>query len=266
VKPGQNRAAEHAGHEAGVHSSVEAGVLRVSIDRPGSRNALALAVLDSLRLTFLEHSKDDRLRLAVLTGSGDRAFASGGDLKELSSWRSEGQAGQLSLRGKAALHAIRSFPVPVVGRINGVALGGGAELALSCDLRFACQSARIGFIHGRLNIAPSWGGSTDLVRLVGPAKSLLYLSEQRIFDATAAVAAGLFDDVCPEGEIFDNWFEQRLDVLAKNPPQVMRAFKALTGRTANRSDSDEIETRHFKEVWAHSDHWEAVDRMDKGKQ
>lgn len=243
-----------------VHHVVDNGVLAVTIDRPEKRNPLSLGVLERIRMIFTEHQHVD-LRVAWLGGAGDKAFASGGDLNELAVYRTKAEAAAFSRHGKAALNAIRAFAVPVVARVNGVALGGGAELALACDLRFAAPHARIGFIHGRLKIAPSWGGGHDLMRLVGPAKALQLMAEAPILSAAEALETGLFDATCPAENDFDSWFEARLRTLAQNPPQVMRAYKAAAGRLVAREAGDAAETQHFADVWVHDDHWSAVDEI-----
>lgn len=239
------------------------GLLTVTINRPEKRNPLSLGVLESLRRAFESHSDDAELRLAIVTGAGAKAFASGGDLGELSAYRTRAEAEAFSLHGKAALSAIRGFPVPVVARVNGVALGGGAELALACDVRLAASHAKIGLIHGRLKIAPSWGGGHDLMRLVGPSRGLMLLSEATVLGAPEALGAGLFDDVCPHESDFEAWFEQRIEKLRENPPQVMRAFKAATGRLRGRVEADELETENFSAAWAHDDHWAAVEQLKR---
>ena len=246
-----------------VHCTVENGLLRLKIDRPAKRNPLSLGVLESLRRAFTEHARNSDLRLAIVTGSGEKAFASGGDLAELSAYRTKREAKAFSIHGKAALNSIRCFPVPVVARVNGVALGGGAEFALACDLRLAAANAKIGFIHGKLKIAPSWGGGHDLMRLVGPAKGLMLLAEATVLEARDALSIGLFDDVCPEGEDFEAWFQRRIAKLIENPPQVMRALKVAAGRMQSRTDADAIETENFAEVWSHDDHWAAVEELKR---
>lgn len=242
-----------------VRHSLDDGVLRVTIDRPEKRNPLSLGVLEALRRLFGAAAADETVRLAVITGAGDRAFASGGDLAELAGYRSAEEAAAFSRHGKAALDAIRAFPVPVVALVNGFALGGGCELALACDLRLAAASARIGMIHARLAIAPSWGGGPDLVRLVGPARALRLMLDAEPLDAPAALDAGLVDAVCPEGADFAAWSAAQLAPWRERPRQVMAALKAVAGaRGADRAVLDTAETEAFARAWAHPDHWAAV--------
>jgi enoyl-CoA hydratase len=239
------------------------GVLTVTVNRAGKRNALSLAVLERLRQEFSAAAADTTLRLAILTGAGDKAFASGGDLTELASHRSAESAQALSVHGGRALDAIRGFPVAVVARLNGVALGGGAELALACDLRFAAAHATLGFIHSRLAIAPSWGGGLDLVRLVGPARALRLLATAEVLDAQAAQAIGLVDGVAAAGVDFDEALARFLDAMRRQPPQVMRALKAQCRfeRLRDRAPAEAEATGHFVSVWTHPDHWAAVDAV-----
>lgn len=241
------------------------GILSVTIHRPEKRNPLSLGVLDEIRHAFTQSADDETLRLAILTASGDKAFASGGDLSELAHFKTAQDAEAFSRHGKCALDAIRFFPVPVVARINGVALGGGAELALACDMRIATASAKIGFIHGRLNIAPSWGGGIDLVRLIGPARALAMMTSADILDARAAMDLGIFNLCSDNDDMFDDTFDTFIAPMSKRPPQVMRAFKSLSviDRKQGRSDADHEETAQFATVWAHEDHWSAVTMLEK---
>jgi enoyl-CoA hydratase len=246
------------------HALVD-GVLSVTVDRPEKRNALSLGVLDSLRRIFTDAVSDSRINVAVLTGAGSKAFSSGGDLAELSGYRGREDADALSRHGKAALDAIRFFPVPVIARLNGVALGGGAELALACDLRFASSSSKFGFVHGRLRISPPWGGSKDLVRSVGAAKALRLMATAAILDAEEGQAMGLIDLVCPKDRSFDAWFEERLSEFRSQPRQVMRAYKAIaiSSRMPECAEADRLETEHFCKLWCHEDHWNAVAQLER---
>ncbi len=250
-----------------VRAVCDGAILRVTIHRPEKRNPLSLGVLDELRQVFTDHAKDENISLAVLSASGDKAFASGGDLGELADYRSAEDGAALSRHGKAALDAIRYFPVPVVARVNGVALGGGAELALACDMRVATASARIGFIHSRLKIAPSWGGGIDLVRLVGPARATRMMARAEILGVHQAHDMGLIDLFSEDDESFDSVFDDYINSMSEQSPQVMRAIKSLTAveRTIGRSDADHHETMHFAKVWAHDDHWNAVASLERPK-
>ena len=250
-----------------VRVGVRDGILRVTLDRPDVRNALSLGALQQLRQIFVEHAEDTRLRVAILTSTGDKAFASGGDLKELQSVRSSRDAASLSEHGKSALNAVRDFPVPVVAGLQGVALGGGAELALACDHRFAAANAAIGFIHCRLAIAPSWGGGVDLMRLVGPSRGMRLLLSGEILSSREACEIGLYDAVVPEGGDFESGLEEFVRRMHGHPPQVMRAIKSLAmgERNLDRPALQAAETAHFSEVWIHVDHWAAVDRAMRSR-
>jgi enoyl-CoA hydratase/carnithine racemase len=238
------------------------GVLRVTIKREEKRNALSLGVLERVREIFTEAATRADLRLAILTGAGDKAFASGGDLVELADKKTVEAARALSLHGKAALNAVRRLPVPVVARVNGVALGGGAEFALACDMRFAAAHAAIGFIHSKLGISPSWGGSADLMRLVGSAAATQMLTRAEILKAPEALALGLFNGAAVD-EDFDAAFDGFVAPMLKQPPQVMRAIKAaaLIERLRGLGEAHDVETGHFAITWTHDDHWAAADAM-----
>src|SRR5512139_3850350 len=123
----------------------ERGVLRVTINRAEKRNALSREVLRELRAVFETHARQDDLKLAIVAGAGELAFSSGGDLDDLGQVRDEEAAVAFAADATAALDAVRLFPVPTIAALNGIALGGGAELALACDMRIAAAHARIGF-------------------------------------------------------------------------------------------------------------------------
>lgn len=240
------------------------GVLRVTINRPDKRNALSRAVLAGLRAAFERHAADDSLRLAVLSAAGDKSFAAGGDLDELAAVRTAAGAVEVATEAKAALNAVRCFPVPVVAALNGVALGGGSELAVACDFRIAAIHAGIGFVQGRLNISTAWGGGVDLMRLLGASRALAVLCRSEVLSAEEARRLGLIDAVAEPGEAFDSFVARFTAPLARQVPQVMRAFKAqaLAERLGlPRVEREEIETRLFSLSWVHEDHWAAVNRL-----
>jgi enoyl-CoA hydratase len=263
-----SKASEAAGRHASkdVTTAVRGTVLWVTINRPEKRNALSLGVLQLLGDCFRTFADDERIHLAVLTGEGDRAFAAGGDLTELKSVKEYADARRLSQDGKAALNAIRQFPLPVIARLNGLALGGGGELALACDMRVAAQHATIGLIHARLAITPSWGGSIDLMRTVGCATAMRLLLRAEILRATDAQLLGLVDHVIPPKTDFQEAFDNYIADIARLPRHILKATKEATQmqRGISRAALDEHETEQFALSWIHDSHWSALDTLKLG--
>ncbi|HEY0836735.1 MAG TPA: enoyl-CoA hydratase/isomerase family protein [Azospirillum sp.] len=243
------------------------GRLDVVLNRPDKRNALSRALLADIRRTFEELAADDTLRVAVLRGAGDKSFAAGGDLKDLEAVRTLPEAEEMAREARAALEAVRQFPVPVVAALNGDALGGGAELASACDFRVAAAHARIGFIQGRLNIATAWGGGVDLMHIVGPTTALRLMSRSDILDMAHAHAVRLVDVVAEDG-VFDAAVDDFVAPILKQAPQVVRAFKALANAHrsgAPRAELYALETERFARTWVHDDHWDAAARALPGR-
>lgn len=240
------------------------GVLTVRIDRPAARNALSFAVLSELARAFDATQLPADLKAAVLTGVGADAFASGGDLKELDRVRSEEQVMEVFGRATAELDCIRDCPVPVIAALNGVALGGGAELALACDFRIAAPHATIGYIQPTLNITAGFGGGADLMRVLGPSRGLLHALRAKALHAHAAQRAGLVDEVAEDGEPLSGCVERFLEPILRLTPNVIRAFKAMAiaeRRGAPMAQRRALEKRWFQATWLHDDHWDAVARQ-----
>lgn len=244
------------------------GVLNVRVDRPGKRNALSRAVLTEIGHVFETNRESPALKVAILTGSGDRAFAAGGDLKDFASIRSEAEAEDLFRLANQALNAIRRFPVPTIAALNGTAVGGGAELAVSCDFRVAARHATIGFVQARLAITSGFGGGADLIALLGARTALLHMLRGEALGAEAARTLGLVDEVAGEGESLDDCVSRFIQPFREHPAQVLRALKALAvaGRSgAGAVEQEELERRAFARTWAHPDHWAALERVFSSK-
>ena len=239
----------------------DADLLRVTVNRPDKRNPLSRRVLALIHDAFAAVRDDQALRAAIVTGAGDRCFAAGGDLRELDEVRSHADALAFSDEAHAALDAVRRCPVPVVAALNGDALGGGAELAVACDLRVMAAGARIGFIQGRLNIPTSWGGAADLMRLVGPARGLSLLARSAAVGGAEALAIGLADAVAADGESFGDAVERFVAPMRRQCPRVLRAFKAQAQADRDglpRAERRAAERAAFADAWVHDDHWAAA--------
>lgn len=236
--------------------------LQVTINRPERRNALSLELLDRLGEAFTRAAADTSLKCAVLTATGDRCFAAGGDLKELDAVRDDASTLAMSRRARAALDAVRRFPVPVIAALNGHALGGGAELAMACDLRVATPQAELGFLQAQLNVTTAWGGGIDLLALLGPSRGLAVLLEARRIAAVEALQMGLLNRVCGPHEALADCADHVLTPFVKRPVQVLRAYKALAleARLALHERLASLEERGFTATWTHEDHWSAAEQ------
>ncbi len=237
------------------------GVLTLTINRPEKRNALRMDLLDALGATLADHADDDAIKVVVITATGDQCFAAGGDLKELDAVRSAQQTEAMSKRGRRALDRVRNFPLPVVAALNGLALGGGAELAMACDLRVAADNAEIGFLQGQLGVTTAWGGGIDLVAVTGSHRALDLLISAHRLTAQEALAAGLFDRICVAGETLDTCLARFLQPYLARTREVLAGFKALTTghrRIAHKYLSS-IEQERFVASWTSADHWTAVE-------
>ncbi len=241
-------------------------VVQVTVNRPQKRNPLSPAVLAELKRCFEDlHGRQDLLAVG-LRGAGDRCFAAGGDLHAVGAIRAPDAVRQMALDAAAALDAIRDCPVPVFAFLNGDAIGGGAELALACDVRIAASGSRIALAQAALNISPAWGGGGDLLRALGSAHALHLLAGAGFVDADQALTMGLVQAVCPAEEDFEAFCARYLEPIRTRRPQVMRALKALA--VAHREGATpaavrELEIARLCETWCHADHWTAHDAVLK---
>jgi enoyl-CoA hydratase/carnithine racemase len=239
------------------------GILRVTLNRPDKHNPLSRSVLVRLRTIFEAHRDDETIACAILTGAGERYFAAGGDLRDLAEVRAAADVRTMANEARAALDAVRDFPLPVVALVNGDAIGGGAELALACDLRVMREGAAIGYVHGRLAITSAWGGGADLAALIGPSRALRMTTRCELIPAATALAWGLADEVVPADAI-EPALQDFIAPLLKQTATALRGCKAQA-RAARRGESYDarraIEQDYFVTTWTHADHWAAVDRV-----
>ncbi len=239
------------------------GAVWITINRAHKHNALARSVLAALAEAVNAAGARPEVRCIVVTGAGDRYFAAGGDLVDLASVRDEAAVIAMMEEAGAALDSIRRCPVPVLAYLNGDAIGGGAELALACDMRMQGAKARIGFIQAKLAITSAWGGGPDLFRLVGPARAMRMMARCELIEAQQALAWGLADAVVSDGAQGSDIAAFTRPLLAC-PPQVLRGIKAqsIAARQgpawhAHRA----VEQKHLVQTWLHDDHWAASEKL-----
>ena len=165
-------------------------ILIITINRPKALNALNDQVFRDLKQLFSEDIQPEHLKGIVITGSGDRAFVAGADIKEFTSLDRD-RAEELAQRGHNIFNKIENMPIPVIAAVNGFALGGGCELAMACHLRIAGDHAKFGQPEVNLGILPGYGGTQRLTRLVGRGKSLELMMTGDMIGADEAVQLGL---------------------------------------------------------------------------
>ena len=203
------------------------GVAVVTLNRPHVLNALNAAMIAELGRAFGVLEQDDDVRAIVLTGAGDRAFAAGADIGELRSLQSPSDAARLSRRGQALTLQIERARTPVIVAVNGFALGGGCELAMSGDIIIASERARFGQPEVNLGLIPGYGGTQRLARFVGRGMAMfLCLSGDQI-DAELAVRIGLVQRVVPAEELLERALALARTIADKGPLAVEAIKRAI---------------------------------------
>ena len=201
-------------------------IVTVTVDRQDALNALDLPTLTELRDRLLELRDDADARVVVLTGAGDRAFIAGADIKYMSGLDVAG-ATEWGELGHNCGQLLETMPKPTIAAVNGFALGGGCELALACDLRYASAKARFGQPEINLGIIPGWGGTQRLARVCGLGVAKDMILTGRIVDADEALRIGLVNAVYEPGELRERVGETALALATKSPLALAAAKVAV---------------------------------------
>jgi enoyl-CoA hydratase/carnithine racemase len=234
-----------------VDLELDQGLAVITINRPNARNAIAPQTMDQLGQAIV--GAKGALCL-VIRGEGDKAFVSGGDLKELSALRTEEQAAAMAWRMRSLCDELANFPAPVVAALNGHAFGGGAEVAVSADIRVAADDIKIGFNQVSLEIMPAWGGAERLAALVGRGRALMLAGTGAVLTADQAEKVGLVDRVLPRATFETEW-RSLARALANRPAGDIK--RVMSGVPA----SDAVAA--FASLWVSDAHWAAADRVMK---
>ena len=227
-----------------VKTEVQGAVEVITIDRPKALNALNPEVLADLKAAF-EAVDQETIRCIVLTGEGDKSFVAGADIGSMSTMtKAEGEAfGKL---GNDVFLMIESFPIPVIAAVNGFALGGGNELAMSCDIRICSENAMFGQPEVGLGITPGFGGTQRLARLVGAgmAKELVYAAVN--IGAEEALRIGLVNHVYPQAELMEQAMKLANKIARNAPIAVQACKKAINeGLEVTTEEGEVIEEKLF---------------------
>jgi len=231
------------------------GVGLIRINRPEARNALNLEVRRLLAKNLTEMGEDDATRCVVLTGN-EKSFAAGADIKEMAG------AGTIDmlLRGTHKLwRTIGSCPKPVIAAVNGFALGGGCELAMTCDIIIAGESAKFGQPEVKIGIIPGGGGTQRMPRAVGKYKAMRYVLTGDLFGAKEAFDMGLVSELVPDAEVEKRAVEMARQIAELPPLAIQQAKEAvLRGMDAALDAGLAIETRASQILFSSQDQKEGM--------
>ena len=216
-------------------------------------NALDVATLSELGDHLAELRDDDDVRVIVLTGAGEKAFAAGADIKYMSALSVEA-AKEWGGLGHQVGRLLETGPKASIAAINGFALGGGCELALACDLRYAASTAKLGQPEVNLGIFPGWGGTQRLARAcgLGVAKDLILTG--RVVDADEALRIGLVNGVYEPGELLEKTLDVARTIASKGPLAISAAKAAINhALQGDHADNLEAEADSFGELFSSAD-------------
>ncbi len=220
--------------------------LVVMLNRPKALNALNAQLLGELEEVVKDFENDEQLKGAVIIGSGDKAFAAGADINELSKLSRE-EALAFGRRGHRIFQAIESCKKPIIAAVNGFALGGGCELAMACHIRIASEEAKFGQPEAKLGIIAGYGGTQRLARHIGRAKATELLITGDMIDAQEAYRLGLVNYVTPRGELADKCMEILRKAYKLSPLAIAYTLDAIAAATDGR-DGYEVEAQNFSQA------------------
>ena len=236
----------------------DGAIVTVTLDRPEVLHALDALMFDELERAFAWLSADETVRAILLTGSGERAFAAGADIRALAG--TDARSGRAaSERGQEVLLEIERCGKPVIACVNGVALGGGCELALACTFRIASERAKLGLPELKLGLIPGYGGTQRLPRLIGRSAALRLILTGAAIDATEALRLGLVDEVVPAGELMARGRAIAESIAAMAPLAISAAMQAVArGEGLPIEDAMKVEAKIFGELCGTADKREGL--------
>lgn len=236
--------------DGAVNLDFAEGVATLTLSRPHSLNAMSEEMMKSLERQLDEIDRLPSLRVVIVTGEG-RAFSAGGDLKEFEKLLHAGGTSLIDMLAynQDILQRVEDIPVPVIGAANGIAMAGGLELLLCCDIILAAEGAKLGDGHARYGIVPAGGATVRLRERISPSHAAQLFFTASPFDAERFLAWGLVNQTVPGDRLMDRARELAREIC-RNSPEAIRHIKALTGRQSRspgRAERLRQELAHFAE-------------------
>ncbi len=228
-------------------------VATITINRPDKLNALNRETIQGLHYVLSELEADPGIRAIVLTGSGEKAFVAGADISEFASFGIE-EGTRLAAHGQEILFTfIEYMGTPVIAAVNGYALGGGLELAMSCHMRIGSENARMGLPEVSLGLIPGYGGTQRLPRLVGAGRALEMICSARHIDAETAVNYGLLNRAVPADSLMETCLKLASTIGKQSPSAIRSAIRAVNAGLKNPVEGFNREIEEFGSCFGTAD-------------
>ena len=238
-------------------TSFENNVLTITVNRPDKLNALNKDVFTDLENVINEIETDHRIRAAIITGAGVKAFVAGADISEFSGLNKD-QAIAMAKRGQDIFFKIECCNKPIVAAVNGFALGGGCELSMACHFRIASENAKFGQPEVNLGLIPGYGGTQRLVQLIGKGRAMEMLMSGNMIDANTALQFGLVNYVVKQEELLSKARSILEMINSKAPLAVASCIKAANAVFDESKNGFELEVEEFGKCFATEDMKEGV--------
>jgi enoyl-CoA hydratase len=234
-----------------VHT--ENGISTITINRPDKLNALNHTVIEELSSALSELIDDAEIRSAIITGSGGKAFVAGADISEFASLDATGGKALAQKGQDLVFTKIENSPKPIVAAVNGFAVGGGCELAMSCHFRIASDNAKFGQPEVNLGLIPGYGGTQRLVQLIGKGRAMELLMTGNMIDATTALQYGLVNHVVSQEELLTKAKSILELINSKAPLAVAGCIKAVNAGLDGTKNGYAVEINSFGELFDTAD-------------
>jgi enoyl-CoA hydratase len=241
-----------------ILTSLEDGILTISINRPDKLNALNKQVIEELSIAIDDVITNGEIKCAIITGAGPKAFVAGADITEFLSLDNSGGA-LLAKKGQAMLFdKIEQSPKPIVAAVNGFALGGGCELAMCCHFRLASENAKFGQPEVNLGLIPGYGGTQRLTQLVGKGKAMELMMTANMIDANEAKELGLVNHVTTSETLLEHTKKIMQVIISKGPNAVAKVIEAINAHYDYSKNGFDEEIRLFGECFGTDEMKEGV--------
>ena len=236
----------------------EQGICTITINRENKLNALNIQTLQEIKAAVTEANSDKSISGIIITGMGSKAFAAGADISEFVNFTPK-QGNNMSAEGHEVMNTIESSGKPVIAAVNGFALGGGCELAMSCHMRIASENAKFGQPEVNLGVPPGYGGTQRLIQLIGKGKATELLLTGDAIGANEAHEYGLVNEVLPIEDLLPRCQEILTKIAGKSPSAIAKVIRCINAHFAEGKDGYLTEIEEFGHAFGTKDFKEGTD-------